>query len=446
MPRPPLPIGTWGRIRTQVVKTNEKGKAVSHRAQAKYRDHDGQTRLVSAFGKTKTAAETNLLKKLKERAKTSLAGQLTAMHKIRHAIELWETKFADLVAEGQRSPSSLDTYRRSIKNHLLPALGEVRIGEASTPRIDSVVSEIKKRAGAPTARTCRSIISSVMGLAVRYGAINVNPVREVDRIEHNAKKLPRALNAEEVRLLRKQLGNDERAVRADLPDLVTFMLGTGVRIGEALAVLWSQVDLETGKIKITHTIVRVNGEGLLRKITKSRAGQRELGLPNWALAVLRARFAAGIRLDEPIFADALGGFRDPSNVRRSLREALAPVGSTARRDLGHSLRAARRETGMTRKEVARALGWPESKIELIETGRIKVDRQLATPLLRTYDIQLEECAAFSPRSMRQPNRHPQTPSPGSPLTPSAKPQPPSSTTTANPPAKSPTTSATPASL
>jgi hypothetical protein len=84
------------------------------------------------------------LKKLKERAKTSLAGQLTAMH-IRHAIERWETKFAELVAEGQRSPSSLDTYRRFIKNHLLPALGEVRIGEASTPRIDGVCSDRRTR-------------------------------------------------------------------------------------------------------------------------------------------------------------------------------------------------------------------------------------------------------------------------------------------------------------
>jgi hypothetical protein len=56
------------------------------------------------------------------------------MHKIRHAIELWETRFAKLVAEGQRSPSSLDNYRRSIKNHLLPALGEVRIGEARRGR------------------------------------------------------------------------------------------------------------------------------------------------------------------------------------------------------------------------------------------------------------------------------------------------------------------------
>ncbi|MEN3267919.1 helix-turn-helix domain-containing protein, partial [Pseudonocardia sp.] len=394
MSRPPLPIGTWGRIHTRVEKTDDKGKSVSHRAKAKYRDHDGITRTVSAFGRTKTAAENNLVNKLKDRAKTSHVGDLTAMHRIQDAIELWEKKFAELVAEGQRSPSSLDTYRRAIKNRLLPALGELRIGEASTPRIDSAISEIRNRAGTPTARTCRSIISGVMSLAVRYGAITVNPVREVDRIEHNAKKLPRALTAEEVRLLRKQLSTDERAARADLSDLVTFMLGTGVRIGEALAVLWSQVDLETGQVKITHTIVRIRGEGLLRKITKSKAGQRELGLPNWALAVLRVSFAAGVRLDEPIFADAVGGFRDPSNVRRSLREALSPVGGKARRDLGLSLRAARRDAGMTRKQVAETLDWSQNKIALIETGRIKVDRPMVTILLWTYGPQPEATEAL----------------------------------------------------
>jgi len=102
------------------------------------------------------------------------------------------------------------------------------------------------------------------------------------------------------------------------------MLGTGVRIGESLAILWSQVDLEAGTIEITHTIVRVKGEGLLRKTTKSKAGQRLLHLPTWAIIVLRTRHAAGIRLDDPVFADTLGGFRDPSNTRRALRTALSP--------------------------------------------------------------------------------------------------------------------------
>ncbi|MFI6833640.1 helix-turn-helix domain-containing protein [Kribbella sp. NPDC050241] len=389
MPRAPLPIGTWGAISTWVVQTDDKGKAVKHKSQARFRDHDGRLRPVSAYEKTKTAAERALLTKLQDRAKTNQSGELTSMHKINHLLDLWEKRFEGLVSDGTRSPTSLDTYRRALKNHIRPALGELRIGEATTPRLDTVLAKIKTMSGAATAKTCRAVISGAMKLAVRYGATSVNPVREVDAIEAKPKNPPRALTAEEVTLLRRSLASDDRAVQADLPDLVTFMLGTGVRIGEALAVLWHQVNLEAGRVEITHTIARIPGEGLLRKTTKSRAGERVLSLPNWGIAALRTRYAAGIRLDEPVFADALGGFRDPSNTRRSLRTALSPVGSTARRDLGRSLRTLRRKTGKTRKQVAEALGWPQTRIELIETGRIKVDQQLVADLIKTYSIKLE---------------------------------------------------------
>jgi integrase len=234
---------------------------------------------VSAYGKTPSASERALLKKLQDRSRNSQAGDLAAMDRIAKAIQLWEEKFKSLVAEGHRSPTSLDTYRRAIKNHLLPAFGELRIGEATTPRIDRAITEIKTRSGAPTARTCRSIMSSVMGLAVRYGAITSNPVRDVDRIEHNAKKLPRALNADEIRAVRAHLESHELAVKSDLPDLVMFMLGTGVRIGEALAVLGHQLELETGRVKITSAVVRVKGEGLLSKTTKSKAGHANCSSP-----------------------------------------------------------------------------------------------------------------------------------------------------------------------
>ncbi|GAA0943424.1 hypothetical protein GCM10009554_36640 [Kribbella koreensis] len=339
MARPPLPIGTWGRISTKVMKTDTKGKPVSVRAKTNFRDHDGQVRDVTAYAKTATAAERALLKKLQDRAKTGQGGELTAMHKINHLIDLWITKFGQQIADGTRSPTSLDTYLRAIKNHVRPALGELRIGEATTPRIDTVISKIKKNAGPPTAKTCRAIISGLMQLAVRYGAITVNPVREVESIEHPAKKPARAIQTEEITLLRKHLATDETAVRADLPDLVTFMLGTGVRIGESLAILWSQVDLEAATVDITHTIVRIKGEGLIRKPGKSRTSNRQVGLPNWLIATLRTRAAAGIRLDDPVFPDTTGGHRDPNNVRRSLRTALAPVGNSTRRNLGQALRA-----------------------------------------------------------------------------------------------------------
>ncbi|MFD7159052.1 tyrosine-type recombinase/integrase [Kribbella sp. NPDC059898] len=251
MARPPLPIGTWGEIATWVVQTDDNGKPsnTSHKPEsATTTAVSGQ---VSAFGRTKTAAERNLMRKLQDRARTNQSGVLTTMHKMNDLLDRWEQRFEEMIADGTRSPTSLDTYRRVLKNHIRPALGELRIGQANTPRIDTVLAKIKKHPGAPTARTCRAVLSGAMKLAVRYGAISVNPVREVDTIEAKPNNQPRALTSEEVTLLRKRLAADEQAVQADLPDLTTFMLSTGVRIGESLAVLWHQVDLEGERQPLT---------------------------------------------------------------------------------------------------------------------------------------------------------------------------------------------------
>ncbi len=54
MPRPPLPIGTWGDISTRTTKTTKNGKPLKHLAHAKFRDRDGKVRAVTATGTTKT--------------------------------------------------------------------------------------------------------------------------------------------------------------------------------------------------------------------------------------------------------------------------------------------------------------------------------------------------------------------------------------------------------
>ena len=74
-------------------------------------------------------------------------------------------------------------------------------------------------------------MSGVMGLAVRYGAVTNNPVREVDRTEARPMKEPRALSCTERRALLDQLQADPKSRRHDLPDLVFFRLATGVRTG-----------------------------------------------------------------------------------------------------------------------------------------------------------------------------------------------------------------------
>src|SRR5688572_32869926 len=61
MARPPLPIGTWGNIRTEKLGPNR------FRARARFRDYDGKTRDIEAIGTTGPAAVTALKIKLRDR-------------------------------------------------------------------------------------------------------------------------------------------------------------------------------------------------------------------------------------------------------------------------------------------------------------------------------------------------------------------------------------------
>lgn len=78
---------------------------------------------------------------------------------------------------------------------------------SAEPYLDATCADISPT----TAKSCRSVISGVLSLAVRYGAITHNPVREAHRIESPPKRAPRALTPEERVSLLSQLIGDPKA-------------------------------------------------------------------------------------------------------------------------------------------------------------------------------------------------------------------------------------------
>lgn len=227
------------------------------------------------------------------------------------------------MADGVRSPGTVQTYRGQLKNHVLPTVGELRLGELTTPVVDRVIRGIKGKTSAATAKTCRSVVSGVMSLAVRQGAVAHNPVREVSRLETPSNKQPRPLTAEERVALTELMYSHELALRHDLGDRAFFMLATGVRIGEALALEWHQTDLEVGSADVTSTLIRVSGEGLLRK-------GRSLEQASDCCHYQRLPSACFANGSTPVrncigrsFLTLRAASGTPTNVRRSFRTLLA---------------------------------------------------------------------------------------------------------------------------
>ena len=154
-----------------------------------------------------------------------------------------------------------DTYRRQLRNHVLPALGEMRLGEITTPAVDRVLAGIRRKVSGASAKSCRSVISGVMSSAVRHGAVTVNPVREVQPIDARPARAPRALSQRERTQLLVQVSADPRAQRRRPPGPGVLHARHRCPHRRGAGVMWSEVDLDAGTVEISSTLIRVQGGG-----------------------------------------------------------------------------------------------------------------------------------------------------------------------------------------
>jgi integrase len=140
--------------------------------------------------------------------------------------------------------------------------------------------------------------------------------------------------------------SSERAIALDLPDLIDWMLATGCRTGEALALRYGTngdgrpiLDLDARTWEVNATVVRVDGAGLtLQPRPKTNAGWRVIALPDFAVRMLERRRAVARRPADVVFAPPLtGSLRDPTNVSGDLRQLLDSFECEACRRTGNQL-------------------------------------------------------------------------------------------------------------
>jgi integrase len=285
-----------------------------------YRDYSGRRRRVRRAGASKASARRAVMQALSEVMQCDGASEFTPSSGFVAGIEAWLVSVEELVVQGRRSPSTLEVYRGTVERHLREPLGQLRIGEVTAPRVDRFLRAVTSSKGPATAKTCRTVLSGACGWLVRQGAMLSNPVRDVSPIEVQRRSTVRALTEAEVWEWLRLVDADPVACRRDLPDLCRFMLASGVRVGEALALTWPDVDLDTGTIAVDHTLLRLKGRGLVLSRLKSASSYRTLRVPVWLVDLLRARRLRLGVIGGPVFPDSRGGFRDPRNTARALRD------------------------------------------------------------------------------------------------------------------------------
>jgi integrase len=307
MPRPPLVLETWGRIN----RTTIDGQPA---AVAYYRDASGRRRKMQRTGRTAAAAERNLLAAL--RAKLDDASDLlSADSTIAALADKW---LEELKLKGTGTGTFV-TYRTSIERKIKPGIGDLRLSEATVPRLDKFVKSMLITPS--SARTARTVLRQMFALAVRHGAVKRNPVVDTMPISPT-RKVVKAIALEDIHALRRLFAEYDQTHTSELLELSGVLMATGCRIGEALALRWEDIDLDSGVLRVTGTLITGEDGKLQRQAhPKSDAGERGLTLPRTVLQQLtERRVAAHYSL---VFPSSTGTWRWPANSRRQWRDAIA---------------------------------------------------------------------------------------------------------------------------
>lgn len=257
-----------GHVRPARSQAGKQGKAWT----IHYRDTDGAQKTETVHG-TRRDADRALTQRLRERDTGTLA--TAGKQTVREYLDAW----LDQCAAMRLAPQSLVRYRQACER-LCDHLGHHKlVGLRASHVQECIVAMLKEGLSATNVRQHRSILNGAMRQAVRWGLIHANPVAHTDP--------PRIARKEVTALTKEQALALLAAARDDANGLpVIIALGTGLRAGEILGLLWSDVDTATGRIAVRRTL-----QNSTRQIKETKTGRvRNLVAPEFVrLALLQRR-------------------------------------------------------------------------------------------------------------------------------------------------------------
>lgn len=365
-----------GTIRKKTITRNGKEYTFwEARYTAGYDPGTGKQIQKSITGKT----QKEVAKKLKEATAAIDAGTYIAPSKmtVSEWLDIWEKEYL-----GGVKPRTVDSYKATIKNHLKPSLGAIKLEALAAHTIqgfyNSLSTEQKDREplSAKTVKNIHGVLHKALQQAVANGYIRFNPT--------TACVLPRIVRKEIKPLNEEQISAFLKAVKGHrYEDLFTTTLFTGTREGEILGLQWDCVDLDKGTITINKQLQKVRGsKGEYTLVPTKNSRGRKITLAPSVLAILkrvrRTQLENKMRYGECwedsgfVFTDELGRHLKHQTVYLDFKEVVKDIGSPETRfhDLRHSYAVASIKSGDDIKTVQENLGHATAAFTLDVYGHV----------------------------------------------------------------------------
>lgn len=169
----------------------------------------------------------------------------------------------------QVAPSTISSYRKNVRLHLKPAIGQIQLKDLTGSRISALYRSMETSGrkdhkegqglSARTVRYCHTILKASLNDAVHQGLLATNPATKAKPPSARSAKAPEIHPWSAT-----QLGAFLTWAEKNRPDLAPawrVLAFTGVRRGELLALRWTDLDLEASTLAVRRSVGVVKAKG-----------------------------------------------------------------------------------------------------------------------------------------------------------------------------------------
>ena len=302
---------------------------------------------------------------VKEKLKTAIKAtqspdfSKTGQYTLGQWMDVWYENYAKVKVR----PSSHQTYKGYIENHIKPNIGDILLEKLTTldlqrlyktllatGRVDRLESKGQPKGLSPkTVRNIHQILSSALKLAQEQRIILTNPAEgcALPKVEHREMK---TLPVEQLQSFLRE------AKDSGVFALYYLELATGLRRGELLGLKWEDIDLEHGDRPVRRQIARIDGR-VVEAPLKTKNAYRTLPLAEDTVSILKEQ-KKNVGSSPWVFPSATGGPISPDSVLHMLHRVLKRAGLPKVRfhDLRHTFATLALQNGVDIKTVSGMLG------------------------------------------------------------------------------------------
>jgi integrase len=316
---------------------------------------DGKRKRQAYYGRTYKEALDQLKKAQTDRELGVLATGR------RQTVALFLTRWLEDSAKHTLRQRTLVRYEQLIRIHALPFIGNIQLAKLTPQHLAQLyASRLEASQSARSVEFLHAVLHRALKQALKWGLIARNPADAVDAPKPERKDI-RPLDLEQANALLRAAQGDP------LEAFYVLAVTTGMRLGELLALRWADLDLDTARLQVRHTLQRTPGAWSLAE-PKTERSRRSIKLSAAAVAALRehrkrqveVRLAAAAWHDHNfVFCQDKGEPLDGRNLyRTSLYPLLrrAGLGRMRFHDLRHTAATLLLAQGVHPKKVQDLLG------------------------------------------------------------------------------------------